>query len=67
MTCQYAVTFEFPTRPPQTHRGTVRAGQPHTCASRAMQSAKRALKPVGWSSVVCVLQDRADDAPASTD
>ncbi len=54
----YAVTFEFATRQPLTHRGTVSAGQAQTLASRAVKEARAALKPVGWSSfVVCLDKD----------
>ena len=54
----YAVTFEFPERPPVTHRGTVEAGQAHVCIARATQIAKKALKPRGWSSLVVVLLEQ---------
>lgn len=59
MKCQYSVTFEFETRPPLTHRATVEAGEPHVCASRAIKEAKRALRPINWTSLVCVLLERA--------
>jgi hypothetical protein len=65
MTVRYAVTFEFDTRPPLTHRGTIAASSGATCAARAMRTAQRALRPVNWSSAVCVLLERLpDDAPA---
>jgi hypothetical protein len=64
MTVQYAVTFEFANRLPITHRGTVAAGKVHTCVSRAVKDAQKALRPQGWSSLVCVLLERLDQ-PAS--
>jgi len=62
MTVNYSVTFEFDTRPPVTHRGTVTAWQPSTCCARAVKEAKAALRPVAWNSMVCVLLDRVDSA-----
>jgi hypothetical protein len=57
MRTKYAVTFEFPVRPPLTHRGTVEAGQVHVCVARATKEAQRLLRPRGWSSmVVCLLE-----------
>jgi hypothetical protein len=63
MTVTYAVTFEFDTRPPVTHRGTVAASQVATCVARATRMAKKALRPVGWTSLVVVLLERVQ-APA---
>ena len=63
MTVRYAVTFEFDTRPPLTHRGTVAALAEGTCASRAIKEAKRVLRPVNWSSLVCVLLERVQGEP----
>lgn len=60
MRVRYSVSFEFPERPPVTHRGTVEAGQAHVCCSRAVKEAKKALHPINWSSVVCVLLERLD-------
>ena len=63
----YSVTFEFDTRQPMTHRGTVAASNHATCFSRAVRQAKKALRPKGESSVVCVLQNgphSADGAEA---
>ena len=64
MTCAYAVTFEFDTRPPLTLRGTVPGSSGATCAARAMREAQRVLRPVKWTSCVCVLLGRADEATA---
>jgi hypothetical protein len=61
MRFRYAVTYEFPLRAPVTHRGTVGASQEATCFSRAVRTAKKALKPKGWSSVVCCLLERLPD------
>jgi hypothetical protein len=58
MTVRYAVTFEFDTRPPLTARGTVAASSEGTCVRRAVQEAKRALRPINWSSVSAVLLER---------
>jgi hypothetical protein len=41
-----------------THRGTVAASSAATCVARATREAQRALRPVNWSSVVCVLLER---------
>ena len=60
MRVQYAVTFEFATRPPLTHRGTVAGSSTATCVARAVRTAQKALKPVNWSSTVCVLLERLD-------
>jgi hypothetical protein len=62
MTVKYSVTFEFPMRPPLTHRGIVEAGQVHVCMARATKEAKRLLRPVAWSSVVCVLLERVGES-----
>jgi hypothetical protein len=62
MRVRYAVTFEFETRAPETHRGAIAGSSAATCASRATREAQRALRPKGWSSVCCVLLERLDDA-----
>lgn len=62
MTCNYSVTFEYELRPPQTHRGTVSGGKTWTLVQRATKEAQKALKPVGWSSCLCVLLDRAEQS-----
>lgn len=64
MTVTYAVTFEFPERPPVTHRGTVAARQAHVCVARATRIAKKALRPRGWSSLVVVLLEHVPDQKA---
>ena len=61
MTTHYAVTYEFETRPPETHRGVITARQAHVCVSRAVKAAKVALRPINWTSLVCVLLDRLPD------
>ena len=58
MTVSYAVTFEFPERAPETHRGTVESSQPATCVSRATKNAQKVLRPKGWSSVAVILLER---------
>ena len=64
MKVRYSITYEFETRQPLTHRGAVGAGQEHVCASRAIKAAKVALRPIGWTSLVCVLLDRLPEEPA---
>jgi hypothetical protein len=61
----YAITFEFQTKPPVTHRGTVAGSSGATCVARATREAQRALRPVSWSSMNCVLLERldGDDGP----
>ncbi len=66
MTCRYAVTFEFDTRPPITLRGTVEGWAASTCVARATRIAQKALKPVAWTSMVCCLLERLD-APQAAD
>lgn len=61
MTCHCAVTYEFETRPPETWRGTAKGWGEHTVMQRAMALAKRALRPVAWSSVACVILDRTGE------
>lgn len=62
MTVRFAVTYEFDTRAPLTFRGTVAGSSTATCVARATRRAQKALRPVGWSSVVCVLLERLDAA-----
>ncbi len=65
MKVKYAVTFEFETLAPLTHRGTVEASQVGTCVRRAVQQAQKALQPRNWSSMVCVLLERLDTTEAA--
>ena len=58
MTVSYAVTFEFESQPPKTHRGTVAASSGATCVARAVREAQKALRPVNWASLNCVLLER---------
>ncbi len=58
MHVKYAVTFEFDSRAPITHRGTVAASSGATCVARAVREAQKALRPVNWSSLTCVLLER---------
>lgn len=62
MLVKYAVTFEFESAPPLTHRGTVKALAPATCTSRAVREAQKALKPFRWSSMNCVLLERFEES-----
>jgi hypothetical protein len=65
VTVRYSVTFEFDLRAPLTHTGTVVAASAATCFARAVREAQKAAKPVAWTSVVCVLLDRADTRAAA--
>ena len=58
MKAKYAVTFKFDLRAPVTHRGRVAASSGATCVARAVREAQKALRPVGWASLVCVLLER---------
>ena len=51
MKVDYAVTFEFDTRPPLTHRGVVTAGSLAAVAGKAIRAAKRACRPVNPCSM----------------
>ena len=62
MTVNFAVTFEFETQAPLTHRGTVTGHSAGTCARRALGQAQRALGPVRWSSLNVVFLERTEDA-----
>ncbi|HZM28286.1 MAG TPA: hypothetical protein VFB89_13140 [Gemmatimonadales bacterium] len=64
MEVTYAVTFEFETRAPLTHRGTIGGSSAATCVARATREAQKALRPVAWSSMVCCLLERRDGAAA---
>lgn len=55
MRVRYSVTFEFEMRPPLHHRGTVEGTTAGTCARRAIGEAHKALRPVNWASIICVL------------
>lgn len=66
MLIRYAVTFEFETRPPVTHKGTVEASQVHACAAKAIRQAQQALRLRQWSSLVFVAWDQSGlGTPAS--
>ena len=57
MKCKAVVTFEFLTRPPVTLRlPELSATGPQTIASRALNQAKKELKPIGWCSLVVALE-----------
>lgn len=67
MTVTYSVSFEFADRPPLTHRGTVEARQSHVCVARATKAAHQTLRPRNWTSLVCVLLERVEEAPQVVD
>lgn len=57
MKCRAEVTFEFATRAPQTHRiDVLEATGPQTIANRAIREAKRQLRPIYWTSMVCLIE-----------
>lgn len=57
MKCKASVTFEFATRAPQTHRiDVLEATGPQTIANRAIREAKRQLRPICWTSMVCLIE-----------
>ena len=57
MRCRAEVTFEYATRAPQTHHVDVmEAGGPQTIAARAIREAKRQLRPIYWTSIVCLIE-----------
>lgn len=60
MNVDYAVSFEFALRPPLSLKGTIAASTAATCASRATRLAQKALRPVGWTSIVCTLERASD-------
>jgi len=59
---KYSVSFEFDLKPALTHRGVVEAGNGATCCARATREAQKALRPKSWSSMVCVLLERIEEA-----
>lgn len=74
LACTASITFEFETRAPVTHRikTPLVAWEVQTIFTRAVMEAKAALKPIGWCSVVCVLErvatpDGAGETPRETD
>lgn len=67
MKVMYSVTYEFAVRPPLTHRGEIEAWAESTCTARAVKAAKQALRPVNWTSMVCVLLERLDEPAAVAD
>lgn len=61
LTCKVAVTFEFDTRPPVTWRGTVQGRAAQTIVHRAVMVARKELRPMAWSSLVCCVLERLGD------
>jgi hypothetical protein len=58
MTCKVAVTYEFELRPPVTWRGTVVGWSSEAVVRKATLIARKTLKPVGWTSMVCCILER---------
>ena len=67
MRVHYAVTFEFDTLPPLTHRGTVSGSTAGTVVKRALQNAMAAHPGVSWSSLVVVLLERLPAEPVTAE
>ncbi len=55
-TFTYAVSYEYDLRPVQTLKGEVKSSHERQAARLALKSARSALKPRGWRSVVVVLE-----------
>lgn len=69
MKVKYAVTFEFESQPPLTHRGEIEATTIGTCARRAIEAAQKVHAGVHWSSLNFVALERlpsTDRANGST-
>ena len=60
MRATVSVSFEFMERAPVTWRGELIGIRPETIFYRAIKLARRELKPINWSSVVCVILERVD-------
>jgi hypothetical protein len=56
MMVRYAVTFEFYSRPPLTHRGTVLSGLVGPHVWRGRNTEQKAQRPAHWSSMVVLLR-----------
>lgn len=67
MIAKCAVTFEFEMRAPLTWRGEVEATNVWTIVGRATRLAVKELRPRSWSSVVCVILERAGDEDTSSE
>ncbi len=65
MTVKFAVTFEFETQPPLTHRGTVSGSSAATVVKRALKEAMGVHKGVSWTSLNIVLLERLSDSDAA--
>lgn len=52
---EWAVTFEYETRQPDTLRGTATSGTGRGTAARAAREAQKAIKPRGWISMVVLV------------
>lgn len=69
MKSNYAITFEFMTSQPITHRGEISASSVRTLAARAIDEAVKANPNLNWSSI-CIVLDRYDfmkfDSPKET-
>jgi hypothetical protein len=67
---RYAVTFEFDTQPPLTHRGIAAGGKLPTVVKRALLAAMKEHPGTNWSSMNIVLLERleaAETAEATSD
>lgn len=66
MKIRYSVTWEYETRAPETMTGEVEAVTVSTAARRALEAARKEAKPIGWSSVVCLLERSREKAAGSS-
>jgi hypothetical protein len=55
----YSVSFEYLERPPDTHRGYVKATSASVGTRRAVLAAEKIIKPRNWTSCVVCLLERA--------
>jgi hypothetical protein len=52
---RYSVTYEFATRRPETHAGTVEGTTPAVRAARAIRQAHKVIRPINYISVVVLV------------
>ena len=62
MKVEFSFSFEFMNAPPETTKGVVEATTMPTCFARAARLAMQAHPGRRWSSCVCVLLERLDEA-----
>jgi len=57
---RFAVTFEFPTLAPETHRGELAVPNARLAARRALEATQKAFPNRRWQSCV-ILLEQADE------